>query len=114
MTLDAQDRYAIEISGWNLNEQFFVEQSELVWESKAQKVTLKQPLQEGTLVFIRLSGNGVDSLQSDAMPIPYEVSRVNHLAEKRVYQVELIRMKPKPLASDVREFADASIQEVLQ
>lgn len=111
--LDAQDRYAIEISGWNLSEDFFVEQSELVWDARAQRVLLNHPVREGALVFIRLNGTGVDRLQSDAIPVPYEVSKVNHLADQCVYQIDLIRMKPKPMASEVAS-ADATTQEVLQ
>ena len=111
--LDVQDRYAIEISGWNLSEDFFVEQSELVWDSAAHRVLLTHPVREGALVFIRLTGNGVDGLQNDAVPVAYEVVKMNHLADQRVYEIELIRIKPKPMASE-EELADASKQEVLQ
>jgi len=112
--LDVQDRYAIEISGWNVSEDFFVEQTELAWDSSAHKVLLKHPVREGALVFIRLAGNGVDGLQSDAVPVAYEVVKANHLADQRVYEIELIRIKPKPMASETEELADASKQEVLQ
>ena len=112
--VDVNDRYAIEISGWNLSEDFFVEQGELVWDSAAHRVQLKHPVREGALVFIRLAGNGVDGLQSDIMPVPYEVVRVNHFADQRVYEIELVRIKPKPMASEAEELVGAAKQEVLQ
>ena len=112
--VDVNDRYAIEISGWNLNEDFFVEQSELAWDSTAHRVLLKHPVREGAFVFIRLTGNGVDGLQSDVMPVAYEVVRVNHLADERVYEIELVRIKPKPMASEAEELVGAAKQEVRQ
>ena len=45
----------VEVSGWDQNEIFFVEKSELSWDDFAGKhIALKHMLADGALVFIRM------------------------------------------------------------
>jgi len=69
-TLSIASNYRVEVSGWDEDEIFFVEKSELSWDDFAGKhISLKHMLGEGALVFIRM-------LQPTALqrsfPVAYE------------------------------------------
>jgi hypothetical protein len=64
----------VEVSGWDEDQVFFVERSELGWDECAGKhVTLSRMLSEGSIIFVR-------SIQPTALhranPIPYEAEFV--------------------------------------
>ncbi len=66
--------YRVEVSGWDNNKAFFVENSELEWsEESGKQVTLRRTLSDGAVVFLRL-------LQ------PMSTDRPNPVA----YQAELV------------------------
>ncbi len=47
--------YRVEVSGWDNNKAFFVENSELEWsEESGKQVTLRRTLSDGAVVFLRL------------------------------------------------------------
>jgi hypothetical protein len=47
--------YAVEISGWDRDQDFFVEKCELEWSEDAGKqVALKRNLRDNTILFVRL------------------------------------------------------------
>ena len=51
----ATNLYCVEISGWDDNKAFFVENSELDWtEQSGKQVTLNHDLKQGAVVFVRL------------------------------------------------------------
>lgn len=61
--------YQVEVSGWDLNETFFVENSELSWDEKAGKrVGLRHMLDKESMVFIRLLQR---STIERTHPVPY-------------------------------------------
>jgi hypothetical protein len=65
----------VEVSGWDEDQIFFVERSELSWDEHAGKhVTLSRMLSEGSIIFVRL-------IQPTALhrpnPIPYEAEFVS-------------------------------------
>jgi hypothetical protein len=54
-TLPIASNYRVEVSGWDEDEIFFVEQSELSWDDFAGKhISLKRMLAKGALVFVRV------------------------------------------------------------
>jgi hypothetical protein len=59
----------IEVSGWDKNEDFFVEQSEFAYDDVSGKhITLAHNLPEGSLIFLRL----IDSTSSHhSVPVAY-------------------------------------------
>jgi hypothetical protein len=64
----------VEVSGWDEDQVFFVERSELGWDEYAGKhVTLSRMLSEGSIIFVR-------PIQPTALhranPIPYEAEFV--------------------------------------
>ena len=64
-----QTAYPVEVSGWDHNEDFFVEKTELHWSEQSGKhILLLRPIVSGSLVFLRL----IDPLSIDRVrPIPY-------------------------------------------
>ncbi len=69
-TLPLTQTGLVEVSGWDENEVFFVERSELSWDEFAGKhVTLTRMLGEGSIIFVR----PIQPIsQHRANPIPYE------------------------------------------
>src|ERR1700730_1083035 len=64
----------VEVSGWDEDEVFFVEQSELDWDAHAGKqLTLSRMLSEGSIIFVRPIQ---PTAQHRANPIPYEAKFV--------------------------------------
>lgn len=66
--------YRVEVSGWDNNKSFFVENSELEWtEESGKQVTLSRTLNHGAVVFLRL----LQPMSTDrANPVPYEAELV--------------------------------------
>jgi len=66
---EPQTAYPVEVSGWDHNEDFFVEKTELRWTERSGKhILLLRPIVSGSLVFLRL----IDPLSIDRVrPVPY-------------------------------------------
>lgn len=55
MDLAGQGSYAVEISGWDASEDFFVEKTNLTWTADGMKeITLRRAVHEGSVIFVRL------------------------------------------------------------
>jgi len=64
----------VEVSGWDEDEVFFVERSELGWDERAGKhLTLSRMLSEGSIIYLRPIQ---PTAQHRANPIPYEAKFV--------------------------------------
>ena len=77
--LSASSHYRVEVSGWDENKSFFVENSELEWNENSEKqVTLSHGLTNGAVVFLRL-------LQSTSAerghPVAYEAELLSTKSE---------------------------------
>src|ERR1700737_1154334 len=78
MILTAEDPatnlYRVEVSGWDENKAFFVENAELKWTEESDKqVTLSCRLREGAVVFLRL----LQPISNDrSHPVAYEAELV--------------------------------------
>lgn len=69
----------VEVSGWDENDVFFVERSELGWDEHAGKhVTLSRMLSKGSIIFVRLIH---PMALHRANPIPYEAELLGCSAE---------------------------------
>jgi hypothetical protein len=66
----AANLYRVEVSGWDDNKAFFVENSELEWsDDSGKQVTLKRGLSNGSVVFLRL----LQPISNDrSHPVAYE------------------------------------------
>jgi hypothetical protein len=102
------DDFRIEISGWGLDNSFFVERTDLVWTSNGEKhVQLHRALPEGAVVFIRLLAS---EPSGGSVPVAYRVQGVvpmdcNGRCQMRLEQLHA-RSKESPAwknASNVSE-----------
>ena len=82
----------VEVSGWDEDEIFFVERSELGWDEYAGKhVTLTRMVPEGSIIFVRPI---LPMAAHRANPIPYEAEFVGCSAEGH-HQFRLTGVQPK-------------------
>lgn len=72
--IDTRTAYAVEVSGWDSNETFFVEKTELRWsEESAKLIHVKHAVTSGALLFLRL----IDAKSTDRVhPVTYVAERV--------------------------------------
>jgi len=57
--LPATRKFAVEVSGWDQSERFFVENCELLWsEGTGKHVVLAQKLRDNAILFVRLLESG--------------------------------------------------------
>jgi hypothetical protein len=66
--------YRVEVSGWDKNQAFFVEKSELEWsEESGKRVALSNAVADGAVIFLRL----LQTHSADrSHPVPYEAEFV--------------------------------------
>jgi hypothetical protein len=66
--------YRVEVSGWDKNQAFFVEKSDLEWtEDSAKRVVLSYEVQDRSVVIVRL----LRQLSTErSHPVPYEAEFV--------------------------------------
>ena len=89
--------YRVEVSGWDENKAFFVENSELEWtEDSGKQVTLHRGLSNGAVIFLRL----LQPISNDrSHPVPYEAELVTRPEEGprqlRLRSVSLREREPK-------------------
>jgi hypothetical protein len=84
--------YAIETSGWDANEDFFVEKTSLEWNTSERKIRLQHPVKVGTILFIRLSG--IAPL-GDSCPVAHQAMGVEYAPETQSYLVHLTQVLPR-------------------
>ncbi len=84
--------YRVEISGWDTDENFFVEKTTLEWnEESGKKVYLRHALRANAVVFVRL----IDpSASSHTFPIAHQANIVGQADAQGVFQVSLVPMWP--------------------
>jgi hypothetical protein len=88
----ALNRYSVEISGWNVDENFFVENTELNWTLEQKTIQLQHPIRQGTVVFVRLIGINT---QENSVPVAYQAAEVTYRMQQRCYDVFLTQMLPR-------------------
>jgi hypothetical protein len=92
-SFSAPGDYRIEISGWALDNSFFVERTDLLWTADGQKlVQLRCPLPEGAMVFVRLLSLEVSS---GSVPVAYRVRGVVPMNSQGRYRMKLLQMHPR-------------------
>ena len=86
----AQNAYPVEVSGWDRNEDFFVEKTELHWSEAAGKhILLHRPIISGALIFLRL----IDPTSVDRVhPVPYRAEPFER-TESGLCRVRLVSAK---------------------
>jgi hypothetical protein len=88
----AATSYRVETSGWDSDENFFVEKTDLDWTEEEKTIHLQHPVRKGTVVFVRLMGI---NMQENAFPIAYQAASVIYQLHERCYDVSLMQMLPR-------------------
>jgi hypothetical protein len=84
--------YRVETSGWDVDENFFVEKTDLEWTEEEKTIHLQRPVRKGTVVFVRLMGIDVPE---NAFPVAYQAAAVTYRTHERCYDVSLMQMLPR-------------------
>lgn len=102
--MDAQDagyegRIA-EISGWDAEENFFVEKAVFQEDGNGNRADLRTRLRVGSLVFVRMVE---ETSMNRAVPVTYKISSINANAgngrnEGTAREVAMIRLRPREAA----------------
>ena len=108
-SLNSPGDYRIEISGWGLDNSFFVERADLLWTADGEKkVQLHRALPEGAIVFIRLLASGSSS---GSVPVAYQVQGVVPMDCNGRCQMRLARLHPRSKESPVAESASNGVED---
>lgn len=92
-SLNLEDSYRIEVSGWGFDSIFFVEQTDLFWDRNGgKKVLLHYSPAEGAIVFIRLL---LQDLKGNTLPVAYRVAAVRPMDCNGKSEVRLQQLHPR-------------------
>lgn len=91
--VDIEKGYPVEVSGWDADENFFVEKTILEWKEGGIKTTcLHFAIRVGCVLFIRL-------LQTTPIgsnfPVPYEAASVDETGEGGAVKISLVQLQPR-------------------
>lgn len=96
-SLEAEQASKIaEISGWDAEENFFVEKTVLQEHCEGNKAGLHARLRVGSLVFIRVPD---DASMDRTVPVTYQVSGFTSTARNGAREVYLTRLRPRESAT---------------
>jgi hypothetical protein len=102
--------YRIEVSGWGLDKNFFVEQTDLDWAQDGEKtVWLHHELPEGGVVFVRLL---VPESTSTSVPVTYKVHTVSPMGCDGSCEMRLTQMHPRSKESNAGSLASKLLEDM--
>jgi hypothetical protein len=85
--------YRIEVSGWGLDNTFFVERTDLLWTAQGEKqVRLHRSLPERAVVFVRLLAH--ESVNG-TVPVAYQVADVAPMDCNGRCEMRLTQLHPR-------------------
>jgi len=89
----AATTYLVEISGWDRDENFFVEKADLEWsEQQDKRVALHHQLRNSAVVFVRLL---TAMAVSHSLPLPYQVENMNFTDSAGRWIIQLVQLQPR-------------------
>jgi len=93
-----QNIYAVEISGWDALEAFFVEKTDLRWGADGMKeIHLRRALREGSVIFVRLLQ---PVASSDNYPIACQAVKVQEQGAGGLSAIQLTQLRPRAFFKD--------------
>ena len=105
-TVKLSANYRMEVSGWGLNDAFFVEKTELQWtEDGDKKLLLRHAVPEGGVIFVRLIA---PENSFGSVPVAYRVQIVQPMNSFGLCEMTLSRLNPRSRADVRRGFASSS------
>ena len=85
--------YPVEVSGWDADENFFVEKTILEWkEGGIKTISLHCAIRVGCVLFIRLLHS---TPLGNNFPIPYEAASVAESGANSTMQISLVQLQPR-------------------
>ena len=84
--------YLIETSGWDANQDYFVEQNALEWAAAEKRIRLRHRIRPGAILFNRLLGTAP---LGDSCPVAHEALEVEYAPESDSYVVHLAQVLPR-------------------
>jgi len=100
--------YRVEVSGWGLNDAFFVEKTDLVWTGGGKKkLLLRHALPNGAIIFVRLATPGVSC---NSVPVAYRVENVQPMNCAGQCEMSLLQLHPRSKESCTDDTA-SEVQE---
>jgi hypothetical protein len=88
--------YQIDVSGWGLDNRFFVEKTDLHWSQTGdQHLLLRRSLPKGAMIFVRLLTS--ESMKS-SLPVAYQVEGVQPMDCNGKCEMQLLRVNPRSKA----------------
>jgi len=107
-TTSSSDNYRIEVSGWDLNDAFFVEKTDLHWTTGGdKKLLLHHAVPEGAVVFVRLLAPE-NSLGT--VPVAYQVESIQPMNSNGLCEMRLFQLHPRTRTGRGVEIASSSLQ----
>jgi hypothetical protein len=101
--------FRIEISGWGLDNSFFVEKTDLIWAADGEKqVQLHRALPEGAIVFIRLLAS---EPSRGSVPVAYRIQDVVPMDCNGRCQMRLGQLHPQSKESLAGRNASNSLED---
>ena len=91
---DVYPQYRIEASGWDMCNQFFIEECTLKWNEASQKrILLRHQLREGAVLFVRLIPPTVGG---ESFPVVYRAEKVGPAQADGRREIALSQLRPMP------------------
>src|ERR1700722_17245977 len=93
VTVNGEDTYRVEVSGWDAKENFFVEKTTLEWKPEDKKsMLLRADIRPGCIVFVRLLQ---PLATATSFPIAYEALTGAEKDMSGAARVSLERLRPR-------------------
>jgi hypothetical protein len=93
-----QNIYAVEVSGWDAFETFFVEKTDLSWGADGMKeIHLRRAVREGSVIFVRLLQ---PVASSDNYPIACQAVKVQEQDASGLSAIQLTQLRPRAFFKD--------------
>jgi hypothetical protein len=93
-TASLSGNYRIEVSGWGLNDAFFVEKTDLLWtEGGEKKLLLHRALRDRAIIFVRLMA---PETSYGSVPVAYLVENVKPMSSAGLCEMRLLQLRPRP------------------
>lgn len=98
--------YAVEVSGWDMDEAFFVEKTNLIWNSDgAKEISLSHAIRIGSVLFVRLMQPVANS---DSYPVPCQAINVVDQGPSGRSAIQLTQLRPRAFFKDTVRRPDYS------
>jgi hypothetical protein len=95
--------YRIEVSGWGLDDAFFVEKTDLLWaEAGEKRLFLHRALADGAVIFVRLLA---PESSFSSVPVAYQVKGVQPTNSSGLCEMRLSQLHPRSRPHNRSEIA---------